>query len=60
MAVGTLVPLDSLNVEVLSDNVSDTSVSKTSFACSEIDNIVAAERIGWNHDRLARHLESRL
>jgi 7,8-dihydropterin-6-yl-methyl-4-(beta-D-ribofuranosyl)aminobenzene 5'-phosphate synthase len=42
MAGGTLVPLDSLNVEVLSDNVSDTYVSKTSFACSEIDNIVAA------------------
>jgi 7,8-dihydropterin-6-yl-methyl-4-(beta-D-ribofuranosyl)aminobenzene 5'-phosphate synthase len=42
MAGGTLVPLDSLSVEVLSDNVSDTYVSKTSFACSEIDNIVAA------------------
>ena len=34
--------LDSLVVDVLSDNVSDTYVSKTSFAVSEIDNVVAS------------------
>jgi 7,8-dihydropterin-6-yl-methyl-4-(beta-D-ribofuranosyl)aminobenzene 5'-phosphate synthase len=37
-----LVPLDSLKVEVLSDNVSDTYVSKTPFARSELNNIVDA------------------
>ena len=37
-----LVPLDSLTVEVLSDNVSDTYVSKTPFARSELNNIVDA------------------
>jgi 7,8-dihydropterin-6-yl-methyl-4-(beta-D-ribofuranosyl)aminobenzene 5'-phosphate synthase len=38
----TLVPLDSLIVEVLSDNVSDTYVSKTPFARSEMQNVVDA------------------
>lgn len=37
-----LTPVDSLSVDVLSDNVSDTYVSKTSFARSEIDNVVRA------------------
>ncbi len=37
-----LVPLDSLVVDVLSDNVSDTYVTKTPFARSEIANVVAA------------------
>ncbi len=38
----TLVPLDSLEIDVISDNVSDTYVSKTPFARSEIDNVVDA------------------
>ncbi len=37
-----LVPLESLTVDVLSDNVSDTYVSKTAFARSETANVVAA------------------
>ena len=37
-----LVPLESLTVDVLSDNVSDTYVSKTAFARSETENVVAA------------------
>ncbi len=37
-----LVPLDSLFVEVLSDNVSDTYVTKTPFAQAELANVVAA------------------
>lgn len=39
---GELTPLDSLTVEVISDNVSDTYVSKTPFADSEIFNVVKA------------------
>jgi len=35
-----LVPLDSLHVEVLSDDVSDTYVSKTLFAESEMFNVL--------------------
>jgi len=35
-----LAALDELSVEVISDNVSDTHVSKTPFAASEIDNVV--------------------
>jgi len=41
-ATETLVALDSLVVEVLSDNVSDTYVTKTPFAEAEFANIVAA------------------
>jgi hypothetical protein len=37
-----LVPLDSLTVDVLSDNVSDTYVSKTPFARTELANVVSA------------------
>lgn len=37
-----LVPLESLVVDVLSDNVSDTYVSKTPFARSELENVVDA------------------
>jgi 7,8-dihydropterin-6-yl-methyl-4-(beta-D-ribofuranosyl)aminobenzene 5'-phosphate synthase len=37
-----LVPLDSLIVEVLSDNVSDTYVTKTPFAQTELANVVSA------------------
>src|ERR1700679_2540411 len=37
-----LVPLDSLFVEVLSDNVSDTYVTKTPFAQAELANVVEA------------------
>jgi 7,8-dihydropterin-6-yl-methyl-4-(beta-D-ribofuranosyl)aminobenzene 5'-phosphate synthase len=37
-----LVPLDSLIVEVLSDNVSDTYVTKTPFARAELANVVDA------------------
>ena len=36
----SLVALDCLEIEVISDNVSDTYVSKTPFARSEIDNVV--------------------
>jgi 7,8-dihydropterin-6-yl-methyl-4-(beta-D-ribofuranosyl)aminobenzene 5'-phosphate synthase len=45
-AAGTisLTSLDSLRVEVISDDVSDTYVSKTSFAVSEIANIVTQGR----------------
>lgn len=41
-AAASLKPVDSLTVDVLSDNVSDTYVSKTAFARSEVDNIVSA------------------
>lgn len=41
-AVEGLVPLDALFVDVLSDNVSDTYVSKTRFARSEMDNVMDA------------------
>jgi 7,8-dihydropterin-6-yl-methyl-4-(beta-D-ribofuranosyl)aminobenzene 5'-phosphate synthase len=37
-----LVTVDSLVVDVLSDDVSDPYVSKTSFATSELANVVAA------------------
>ncbi len=37
-----LVAVDSLVVDVLSDDVSDTYVSKPSFATSELSNVVAA------------------
>jgi 7,8-dihydropterin-6-yl-methyl-4-(beta-D-ribofuranosyl)aminobenzene 5'-phosphate synthase len=37
-----LVPLDSLIVEVVSDNVSDTYVTKTPFAQAELANVVSA------------------
>lgn len=37
-----LVAVESLVVDVLSDDVSDTYVSKTSFATSELTNVVAA------------------
>lgn len=37
-----LKPLDSLEVEVLTDNVSDTYVSKTLFAVSEFANVILA------------------
>ena len=36
----SLVALDSLRVDVISDNVSDTYVSKTPFARSEIENVI--------------------
>ena len=36
--------LDTLEVAVVSDNVSDTYVSKTSFAVSEFANVVLG---GW-------------
>lgn len=39
---GALIPLDSLTVDVLSDNVSDTYVTKTPFAQAELANVVAA------------------
>ncbi|HTQ17286.1 MBL fold metallo-hydrolase [Mycobacterium sp.] len=42
MAADGLVPLDSLLVEVLSDNVSDTYVTKTQFAKAEFANVVDA------------------
>ena len=38
----SLVPIDSLTVDVISDNVSDTYVTKTPFARSELANIVNA------------------
>jgi 7,8-dihydropterin-6-yl-methyl-4-(beta-D-ribofuranosyl)aminobenzene 5'-phosphate synthase len=38
----TLTPLDSLAVDVLTDDVSDTYVSKTLFAVSEFANIILA------------------
>ena len=38
----SLAVLDSLAVEVITDNVSDTYVSKTSFAVSEFARIVLA------------------
>ncbi len=37
-----LIPLDALTVAVLSDNVSDTYVTKTPFAESEMANVVGA------------------
>jgi 7,8-dihydropterin-6-yl-methyl-4-(beta-D-ribofuranosyl)aminobenzene 5'-phosphate synthase len=37
-----LKPLDSLVVEVITDDVSDTYVSKTLFAVSEFSNVVLA------------------
>lgn len=37
-----LVPVDSLVVDVLTDNVSDTYVSKPSFAVSEFANVIRA------------------
>jgi len=37
---GSLAVLDSLSVEVITDNVSDTYVTKTLFAVSEFANIV--------------------
>jgi 7,8-dihydropterin-6-yl-methyl-4-(beta-D-ribofuranosyl)aminobenzene 5'-phosphate synthase len=37
-----LAVVDSLAVDVLTDNVSDTYVSKTTFAVSEFANIVLA------------------
>jgi 7,8-dihydropterin-6-yl-methyl-4-(beta-D-ribofuranosyl)aminobenzene 5'-phosphate synthase len=40
--VPALVPVDSLVVEVLTDNVSDAYVSKTLFAVSEFSNVVLA------------------
>lgn len=42
MPTESLVALDSLTVEVLSDNVSDTYVTKTPFAHDELANVVAA------------------
>jgi 7,8-dihydropterin-6-yl-methyl-4-(beta-D-ribofuranosyl)aminobenzene 5'-phosphate synthase len=42
MPSSALVPLDSLTVDVITDNVSDTYVSKTAFAVSEMANILAA------------------
>jgi 7,8-dihydropterin-6-yl-methyl-4-(beta-D-ribofuranosyl)aminobenzene 5'-phosphate synthase len=41
-AAEELVALDSLTVEVLSDNVSDTYVTKTPFAQTELANVVNA------------------
>ena len=38
----SLTPIDSLTIDVLSDNVSDTYVSKTPFARSELTNVVGA------------------
>ena len=38
----SLTPLESLTIDVLSDNLSDTYVSKTPFALSEIENVVGA------------------
>jgi len=38
----SLVPLDSLVVDVITDDVSDTYVSKTLFAVSEFANVVRA------------------
>jgi hypothetical protein len=38
----SLVAVESLVVDVLSDDVSDTYVTKTSFATSELSNVVAA------------------
>ena len=35
-----LTPLDSLSVDVLTDDVSDTYVSKTLFAVSEFANVI--------------------
>lgn len=40
--VARLVPVDSLVVDVLSDDASDTNVSKTPFATSELSHLVAA------------------
>src|SRR3954464_10980260 len=37
-----LAVIDSLGVDVLTDNVSDTYVSKTTFAVSEFSNVVLA------------------
>lgn len=39
---GRLMPLDRLMVDVITDNVSDTYVSKTLFAVSEFTNVVNA------------------
>jgi 7,8-dihydropterin-6-yl-methyl-4-(beta-D-ribofuranosyl)aminobenzene 5'-phosphate synthase len=38
----SLTPIDSLSVDVLTDDVSDTYVSKTMFAVSEFSNVVRA------------------
>src|SRR5919204_3958146 len=43
-----LKPLDSLVVDVITDDVSDTYVSKTLFAVSEFSNVVLA---GGRYDR---------
>ncbi|KDE99594.1 hypothetical protein Y900_011750 [Mycolicibacterium aromaticivorans JS19b1 = JCM 16368] len=40
MTLDSLRELDALTVEVISDNVSDTYVTKTPFAASEFDNVV--------------------
>src|SRR5258708_8304280 len=37
-----LVPIDSLSVDVLTDDVSDNYVSKTLFAVSEFANVILA------------------
>jgi 7,8-dihydropterin-6-yl-methyl-4-(beta-D-ribofuranosyl)aminobenzene 5'-phosphate synthase len=37
-----LKPIESLTVEVITDDVSDTYVSKTLFAVSEFSNVVLA------------------
>jgi len=42
MPTQSLVTLDELTVDVIADNVSDMYVSKTTFARSEIDNVVKA------------------
>ena len=39
---GSLNPIDSLTVDVLTDDVSDTYLSKTFFAVFEFSNIVRA------------------
>ena len=43
---GSLNPIDALTVDVLTDDVSDTYVSKTLFAVSEFSNIVLAGATG--------------
>ena len=42
----SLNPIDALTVDVLTDDVSDTYVSKTLFAVSEFSNIVRAGATG--------------
>ncbi|GBG36556.1 MBL fold metallo-hydrolase [Mycobacterium montefiorense] len=57
LAVEALVALDSLQVDVISDNVSDTYVSKTPFARSEIDNVInGGARIISGHSLLVANL----